>query len=77
MSAMNVMNEAPRIDPEFAALMPSLTEEEYAQLERNIISQKKCLDKILLWDGVIVDGVNRFCASVANGVEFEIDTNSD
>jgi len=62
----------PHTDPEFKALMPPLTEEEYQQLEQNILSKRKCHDAILLWNGIIVDGYNRFSICAAHGIEFEM-----
>ena len=65
------MNQ-PQADPEFKALMPPLTDEEYQQLEQNILAHRKCNDAILLWNGVIVDGFNRFCVCVTHGITFEV-----
>ena len=62
----------PRIDPEFKALIPPLSVEEYKQLEENIISGKKCRDAIVVWNGTIVDGHNRFEICVRHSVSFEI-----
>ena len=62
----------PRIDPEFQALIPPLSVAERAQLEQNIISHGKCRDAIILWDGVIIDGHNRFDICLKNGIQFEI-----
>ena len=65
-------NPFPRIDPEFKALIPPLSPEEYAQLEQNILSAKKCHDAIILWDNIIIDGHNRFRICTAHGIQFEI-----
>ena len=62
----------PRIDPEFQALIPPISEGEYRQLEQNILSARRCRDAIVLWDGVIVDGHNRFKICLEHGIEFEI-----
>lgn len=48
-----------QIDPEFKALIPPLRKEEYRQLELNI-SVDGCRESILVWQGVIVDGHNRY-----------------
>jgi len=66
------MNKQPHVDPEFKALMPPLTQEEYQQLEQNILTRHKCNDAILLWNGTIVDGFNRFCICVTHGIRFEV-----
>jgi len=63
---------APQVDPEFKALMPPLTEEEYSQLEQNILLHRKCHDAIVLWNGIIVDGFNRFCICATHGIGFEV-----
>lgn len=49
-----------KIDPEFADQIPPLTEEEYQQLEANILSNGEVINPIIIWNGVIVDGHNRF-----------------
>ena len=67
------MQNRPQVDPEFKALMPPLTEEEYQQLEQNILARRKCNDPILLWNGTIIDGFNRFCICVTHGIEFKVE----
>ena len=67
-----MQNKTPGVDPEFKALMPPLTEEEYQQLEQNILAKRKCHDTIVLWDNTIIDGFNRFCICVEHGIEFEV-----
>lgn len=47
-----------RVDPEFRDLIPPLTLEERAGLERSILAEG-VRDPIIVWDGVIVDGHNR------------------
>ncbi|MCD8353017.1 MAG: hypothetical protein LUC47_01690 [Clostridiales bacterium] len=49
-----------KIDPEFADQIPPLTEEEFRQLEANILSDGEVINPIIVWNGVIVDGHNRF-----------------
>lgn len=49
-----------RIDPEFASRIPPLTDDEYQQLEANILEDGVVINPIIVWDGVIVDGHNRF-----------------
>ena len=60
------------VDKEFMRLIPPLSEEEYRQLEQNIRSNGKLLNPIILWDGVIVDGHNRFYICMEHGIEFEV-----
>ena len=50
-----------KIDPELRDLLPPLTDEEYKQLEKNIVENG--FDKnfpIMEWQGFIVDGHNRY-----------------
>jgi len=56
---MDSINEL-RIDPEFADKIPPLTPEEYEQLEANILSEGAVLSPLIVWNGVIVDGHNRY-----------------
>lgn len=48
------------IDPEFADQIPPLTDEEYNQLEENILAEGAVINPLIVWDGIIVDGHNRF-----------------
>lgn len=54
------MGEPLRIDPEFESKIPPLTEEEYQQLEKNILQDGVVLNPLIVWNGCIVDGHNRF-----------------
>jgi hypothetical protein len=51
-------NQAPKVDPEFQALIAPLKPEERRQLEANLIAQG-CRDAVILWNGIILDGHNR------------------
>ena len=64
--------QLPKIDPEFKALIPPMSPEEYKQLEQNILAHKKCRDAIILWDDTIVDGHNRFRICAEHGIKFQI-----
>jgi len=48
------------IDNEFKNLIPPLTKEEYQQLEKNIIDAGEAWESIKTWNGIIVDGHNRY-----------------
>ena len=48
------------IDPEFANKIPPLREEELGQLEENILADGVVINPLIVWDGVIVDGHNRY-----------------
>ena len=62
----------PSTDPEFKALIPPLAAEEREQLEQNILQARKCHDAIILWDGIIIDGHNRYEICAKHGIEFEV-----
>ena len=49
-----------RIDPEFASKIPPLREEELKQLEENILADGVVINPLIVWNGVIVDGHNRY-----------------
>lgn len=49
-----------KIDPEFESKIPPLSAEEFRQLEENILSDGIVINPIIVWNGVIVDGHNRF-----------------
>ncbi len=54
------MGEALIIDPEFESIIPPLAKDEFAQLEKNILSEGAIRDPLVVWDGVIIDGHNRY-----------------
>lgn len=60
----------PRIDPEFQALIPPLSDDERAQLEENIVSHG-CRDPLVTWNGVLLDGHNRLEICTRHGIPFE------
>lgn len=49
-----------KIDPEFQNKIPPLTEDEFRQLEENILEDGEVYEPIIIWNGVIVDGHNRW-----------------
>lgn len=49
-----------RIDREFESKIPPLTAEEFRQLEENILADGVVINPIIVWNGVIVDGHNRY-----------------
>lgn len=48
------------IDPEFQNKMPPLTSDERKQLEDNILNYGSIRDPLIAWNGIIVDGHNRY-----------------
>ena len=64
------MNKPPRINPELKALIPPLTQDEYNQLEQNILAYG-CRDPIVLWRDIIIDGHNRYQICMKHNIAFE------
>lgn len=54
------MNRQLRVDPEFRDKIPPLTEDEFNQLEQNILADGEIYEPIIVWNGTIVDGHNRY-----------------
>ena len=49
-----------KIDPEFQNQIPPLTDDEYKQLEENILKEGKLLSPLIVWNNTLVDGHNRY-----------------
>ena len=54
------MNYTLNIDPEFKDVIPPISSEEFEQLENNIVAEGEILSPIIIWNGYIVDGHNRY-----------------
>ena len=54
------MERVLKIDPEFQNKIPPLTEDEFRQLEENIMDAGEVYDPITVWNDTIVDGHNRY-----------------
>lgn len=59
-----------KIDEEFKQLIPSLSEDEYANLEQSLLSEG-CRDSLVVWNGIIIDGHNRYDICTKHGLDFE------
>ena len=59
------------IDSEFKHLIRPLQRKEYLQLEQNILTDG-CRDPIVVWNGVIVDGHNRYEICTKHKISFSI-----
>ncbi len=59
-----------KIDEEFQTLIRPLKRKEFLQLEENILADG-CRDPIILWNGVIVDGHNRYEICGRHNIPFE------
>ena len=49
-----------KIDPEFQSQIPPLTDDEFKQLEENILKEGKLLSPLIVWNNTLVDGHNRY-----------------
>ena len=49
-----------KIDPEFQSQIPPLTDDEFRQLEENILKEGKLLSPLIVWGTTLVDGHNRY-----------------
>lgn len=58
------------IDSEFQSLLPPLSDEEFKQLEENIKADG-CRESLKVWNGIIVDGHQRFKICQENNIPFK------
>ena len=58
-----------KVDEEFKALIPQLTDEEHRMLEDSIL-RDGCDTPLTVWDGTIVDGHNRYDICVRHNIPF-------
>ena len=49
-----------KIDPEFQSQIPPLTDDEFKQLEENILKEDKLISPLIVWGNTLVDGHNRY-----------------
>ena len=56
-----------KIDPDFRDCLPRLTDEEYGQLEENIL-EYGIQSPLIIWHGYIVDGHNRYSIAFTNNI---------
>ncbi|OON87456.1 hypothetical protein BXO88_04075 [Oribacterium sp. C9] len=61
-----------KIDDEFKNLIRPLFRQEYLQLEANLLSDG-CRTPISIWNGVIIDGHNRYEICTRHGIPFEVE----
>lgn len=58
------------VNEELKAYIDPLTPDEYAALERSILTEG-CRDALVLWGDVLIDGHNRYAICQAHGVPFQ------
>jgi len=61
------------VKEEFKKLIPALTTEEFKQLEENCLAEG-IREKILTWNGIIIDGHNRFEISTKWNLEYQTES---
>jgi len=63
-----------KIDKEFAALIPALSADELAQLERSLLAEG-CRDPLLVWKGknILLDGHNRLSLCRQHNLPFKVE----
>ena len=61
-----------KVNPEFQTLIPPLADDEYKRLEASLVNNgwEGWRGPILVWDGVIVDGHNRYRICQEHGIAF-------
>ena len=57
------------IDAEFKALIPALTQDEFSQLEENVL-RDGIQDPLKIWNGTLIDGHNRYEIAQRHGLTF-------
>ena len=60
-----------RVDPEFAKEIPPLRDDEKKQLEESLL-EEGCRDPIIIWQGVILDGHNRYEICTRLGISCQV-----
>lgn len=61
------------IDEEFKLLIPPLSAEEFYQLEENIL-RDGIQDPLKVWNGILIDGHNRYAIAQKHGLNFKVTT---
>ena len=59
------------VDPEFRDLIPPLNEEELKLLEESLVADG-CESPLIVWNGVIIDGHNRYAICRKHDIPFSI-----
>jgi N6-adenosine-specific RNA methylase IME4 len=59
-----------RINEKFKSLIPALSSDEFMQLEANCI-REGIRDAIIIWQGVIIDGHNRYEIATKHGLKYK------
>jgi len=65
-----VVSQSRTIDAEFRTLIPALSKDERAQLEASVLAEG-CRDALVVWQGILLDGHNRYEICTAHSLPFE------
>ena len=57
------------LDEEFRCLLPALDNETYRLLEENLL-EHGCRDPLVLWNGILIDGYNRYKICTEHNIPF-------
>ena len=60
-----------KINTTFKKLIPPLSKEEFEQLEQNILAERKIRDPLVLWNGTLVDGHNRYQLAQKHSLDYK------
>ena len=66
------MKELLHTDPELIRLSIPFSQEEMSKLESSLM-ENGCLEPIIIWNGVILDGHKRYKICVDENIEYEIE----
>ena len=66
-----IVSEDIIIDEQFRFLLPALDRETYALLEENLL-ENGCRDPIVTWNGILIDGHNRYEICTRHGIPFDV-----
>jgi hypothetical protein len=61
-----------RVDPEFSSMIPPLAADELRQLEANILAEG-CREALVTWEGILLDGHNRYQICQRHGIPFKVE----
>ena len=65
------MSSSITVDPEFKRLLFPLSDEERSTLESSIVDDGVCRDALVIWNGIILDGHNRYEICQRHGIDFK------
>jgi len=61
-----------KINPDFQNLIAPLSDEEFKQLEENILAHGRCRDAIKVWRNFIIDGHNRYAICQKHKTPYDV-----